>query len=71
VVEAIKIVGVQVELNGRDNVVLASLPEAERRRLQPLLERVEIESGKVVIEPDEPIRYIFFPSTLLLPLCRN
>ena len=52
--ESIKIVRVHVELNGRDNEVLASLLVAERRRLQPLLERVEIESGKVVIEPDEP-----------------
>ncbi len=63
--ESTKIAIVQVELNGRDNLVLASLPVAERRRLQPWLEQVELESGTCLIEPDEPIRYIYFPIDLV------
>ena len=56
---------VQVELNDRDNIILASLPSEERKRLEPMLERAELESSKVLIEPDEPIRYIYFPIDLV------
>lgn len=48
-------------LNHRDNLILAALPEDERRRLLPLLESVQLETGRPLIEPDQPIRYIYFP----------
>jgi CRP-like cAMP-binding protein len=51
--------------NNRDNLVLAALPEDERRRLLPLLEPVQLELGKHLIEPDEPIRHIYFPIDLV------
>lgn len=51
--------------NGRGNLILAALPEDERRRLLPLLDPVEIEVGKHLIEPDQPIRYIYFPIDLV------
>jgi len=45
----------------RDNLVLAAVPEDERRRLVPLLEPVQLEIGKHLIEPEQPIRFIYFP----------
>jgi len=60
-----ELLAVQVEVNGRDNLILASLPAGERARLLPMLERVELESSKVLIEPHEPIRYIYFPIDLV------
>lgn len=45
----------------RDNLLLASLPENERRRLQAFLEPVELEVGKHLIEAEQPIRYMYFP----------
>lgn len=49
------------EANYRDNLILAALPENERRRLHNLLELVELEAGKSLIEAEEPIRQIYFP----------
>ena len=48
-------------LNHRGNLLLAALPEDEQRRLLPLLESVQLETGRSVIEPGQPIRYIYFP----------
>ena len=54
-----------VETNHRDNLILASLPDDERRRVQRFLEPVELEAGKTLIEPEEPIRHIYFPINLI------
>jgi CRP-like cAMP-binding protein len=43
-----------------ENLLLASLPEKERARLEPFLETVELEFGEVVIEPDKPIKNLYF-----------
>jgi CRP-like cAMP-binding protein len=45
----------------KENLLLASLPREERERLDPFLEWTELEVEDVLIEPDEPIRLVFFP----------
>jgi CRP-like cAMP-binding protein len=47
--------------NGYENRILALLTEAEHERLRPRLEEVELKLGQVLTEPDEPIRYVYFP----------
>lgn len=44
-----------------ENLLLAALPEAERDRLDPFLERVEMQVGMPITEPDEPIPHLYFP----------
>ena len=51
-----------------ENLLLARLPEDERERLRPHLERVNLKHGDHVIVPDEPIRYVYFPAGCLLSL---
>jgi len=45
----------------KENLMLAALPPEERRRLDPFLKWVTVELEDVLIEPDEPIKHIFFP----------
>jgi CRP-like cAMP-binding protein len=44
-----------------ENLLLAALPREERRRLDPFLKHAELEFGQVLIEPNEPIEYLYFP----------
>lgn len=44
-----------------ENLLLAALPEAERDRLDPFLERVEMPAGQPITEPDQPIENLYFP----------
>lgn len=44
-----------------DNLILATLPKDEGARLDQFLTRVELETGYVLIEPNEPIENIYFP----------
>ena len=44
------------------NLLLEAVPEAERRRLWPFLETVMLDLKDVMVEPGEPIRYVYFPS---------
>ena len=44
-----------------ENLLLAALPKAERDRLDPFLEWVEMPAGMPVTDPDEPIPYLYFP----------
>jgi CRP-like cAMP-binding protein len=46
-----------------ENLLLASLPEPEIQRLQPFLEPMEMPEATVLINPDEPIEYVYFPET--------
>src|SRR3954471_22767527 len=48
------------------NRFLAQLPEAEYRRLLPLLQPVELEADRVLYEPRGPIDYAYFPSGAVL-----
>ena len=45
----------------RENLLLAALPQAERDRLDPFLDRVEMQMGMPVTEPNEPIPFLYFP----------
>ena len=45
------------------NILLTSIPAAERQRLAPYLEPVEMEFGQVLLEAGQPIRYVYFPHT--------
>jgi len=44
-----------------ENLLLAALPQEERQRLEPFLRWVEVHLGETLIEPEEPIKYMFFP----------
>src|SRR3712207_4472925 len=45
----------------KENLLLASLPRGERERLEPFLEWTEVDFQETLIEPNEPIRQVFFP----------
>jgi CRP-like cAMP-binding protein len=53
---------------GTENILLAKTPGDVFERLRPHLERVTLEHGQHVIVPDEPIRYVYFPTGCLLSL---
>lgn len=44
-----------------ENLLLASLPDAERERLSPYLQSVVLEFQQNLIEPNQPITDIYFP----------
>jgi CRP-like cAMP-binding protein len=50
------------------NLLLAALPADELARLLPLLDQVMLEAGKVLCEPGDPIRYLYFPHDCLISL---
>jgi CRP-like cAMP-binding protein len=43
------------------NLILAALPTDEYARLLPHLEEVELRVGEVLSEPDEMMKYVYFP----------
>ncbi|MFN2566813.1 MAG: Crp/Fnr family transcriptional regulator [Gemmatimonadaceae bacterium] len=43
------------------NRILAALPRTQLARLAPSLERVALETGEVLFDPDRPIKYVYFP----------
>ena len=45
----------------KENLLLASLPREERERLDPFLKWTGVEFEQTLIEPNEPIRLVFFP----------
>ncbi|MEA5603477.1 Crp/Fnr family transcriptional regulator [Nostoc sp. UHCC 0252] len=50
------------------NQLLAKLLPDELKRLHPHLEKVSLSQGQVIIEPNEPILYVYFPLNSLLSL---
>jgi CRP-like cAMP-binding protein len=48
-----------------ENRLLAKLPPEELEFLRPHLERVSLAHSETLIAPHEPIRYIYFPLTML------
>ena len=48
-------------MRASENLLLAALPPAERERLDPFLERVEMQVGQPITDPDEPIPFLYFP----------
>jgi CRP-like cAMP-binding protein len=51
-----------------ENQILAALPAAERERLFPYLERIEMPLGAVVYESGAALRYIYFPTDCIVSL---
>ncbi len=43
------------------NLILASLPQAERAALAPHLERVTLASGQVIVQPGMVLQHVYFP----------
>jgi hypothetical protein len=43
------------------NSILEALPPADRKRLRPLLELVHLKINDPLIEPDQPIQFVYFP----------
>ena len=50
------------------NRLLASLPRRESKRLAAGFEAVELEYGKVIYEPDRPIRHVYFPTSSFISM---
>jgi CRP-like cAMP-binding protein len=55
-------------LDSLENQLLAALTEAERSRLLPHLERVEMPMGKVLHEPGTRLSHIYFPTTSIVSM---
>lgn len=51
-----------------DNQILAMLPGAERARLFPHLQLVEMPAGMIVYESGAPLRHIYFPTSCIVSL---
>ncbi|HEV2708146.1 MAG TPA: Crp/Fnr family transcriptional regulator [Pyrinomonadaceae bacterium] len=49
----------------QENLLLASLPQEERERLDPFLEWRGLEFEEMLIEPNEPIKLVLFPYDLV------
>jgi CRP-like cAMP-binding protein len=50
------------------NLLLAALPADELAHMLPRLDQVRLEAGDVLSEPDDPIRYVYFPHDCLISL---
>jgi CRP-like cAMP-binding protein len=50
------------------NRLLASLPQQDLASLEPHLHLVSLEHAQPLITPNEPIRYVYFPTTALASL---
>ncbi len=50
------------------NRLLATLPESEWKRWQPLLELTELPLGKVLYEPGSTLSHVYFPTTAIVSL---
>jgi CRP-like cAMP-binding protein len=51
-----------------ENHLLAALPEAERQRWLPQLERVEMPLGQVLYESGGTLSHVYFPTTAIVSL---
>jgi CRP-like cAMP-binding protein len=52
----------------RQNRILADLPEPEFQRIANHLEPVDLPSGKIIYEIDQPIDYVYFPFRAMVSL---
>ena len=56
------------EIDKPINQILAALPTSEYLRIAPYLKSVELTSGQVLSEPNEPIDKIYFPQYAMISL---
>jgi CRP-like cAMP-binding protein len=54
--------------NPQQNHLLAALPSAERERLYPHLELIQMPLGKVLYESGDLLRYVYFPTDSIVSL---
>jgi CRP-like cAMP-binding protein len=52
----------------RQNLLLASLPDAEWQRWKPQLERVDLPLGKALYEAGEQMKFVYFPTSGIVSL---
>ncbi|MCD2342740.1 Crp/Fnr family transcriptional regulator [Ideonella azotifigens] len=57
-----------IALGGRENHLLAALPEAEWQRWRPQLEAVELPLGLVLYEAGLALSHVYFPTTAIVSL---
>jgi len=57
-----------LESNPRENRLLSMLPDLDRERLLPHLERVELPLGKVLYESGSRLSHVYFPTTSIVSL---
>lgn len=50
------------------NQILAALPPVEYQRIAPHLKPVDLVSGEILLEPNEPIEKIYFPQRAMISL---
>ncbi len=50
----------------KENQLLKLLPESDRERIKTHLVRVDLKSGHVLCQPNEPINYAYFPNTAMI-----
>jgi len=55
-----------VSLIPSQNLILRALSDDARNRLNPLLEHVELPSGKILYRADEVINYVYFPENSMI-----
>ncbi len=48
-----------------ENAIVAALPPAERERLLPFLDTVHLEINDSLIDPDQPIEFVYFPLNMV------
>jgi CRP-like cAMP-binding protein len=51
----------ETQANHKSNLILRALPSREYERLSTHLEYVELPLGKILYNPEEPIRHAYFP----------
>lgn len=51
-----------------ENLLLATIPEADYQRLRPELERVDFQLGDTLYEPDMGMKYVYFPTDCIVSL---
>ncbi len=55
-----------IELNRPRNRLLASLPDADWLELQHAFQPVDLQTGEVLVDQQEPISQVFFPTTCVI-----
>ena len=49
-----------------ENRILSRLHEADFKRIEPILESVALAAGENIYQPEDPIRFVYFPETAVV-----